>query len=470
MAENKYTSYLSPFSWRYGSNQMRHIWSETNKRLIWRKLWVSLAKVQSEFGLVTIEQLEDLQTHAEDIDIERALEIESIIHHDLMAEVKTFAEQCDLGSKIIHLGMTSMDIVDNADALRIREALDVILVKLKRLLNILARLVDQWAESPIIGFTHLQPAEPTTLGYRFAQYTQDLLMDWDLISHLRKNFKGKGFKGATGTSASYAELMGSENLSQFDSRISELLNLPFFPITTQVYPRKQDYSILSALSGLGASLYKFAFDLRILQSPPIGELAEPFGTDQVGSSAMPFKRNPIQAEKINSLARMLAQFPRIAWDNAAHTLLERTLDDSANRRTSIPEAFLITDEILSVSIQILKNLHINEAAMKRNLAIYGQFASTERVLMSLVKAGANRQDMHERLRKHSLAAWEATQNGKTNPLADLVSTDPEFLVYLSEDDLRTLMDATDHIGDAPKRAKELAQTVLISLDSHPNSK
>lgn len=448
---------------------MRHIWSETNKRLIWRKLWVSLAMVQSEFGLVTSEQLADLQTHAEDIDIERALEIESIIHHDLMAEVKTFAEQCDLGSKIIHLGMTSMDIVDNADALRVREALDVILVKLKRLLSILARLVDQWAESPIIGFTHLQPAEPTTLGYRFAQYTQDLLMDWDLISHLRKIFKGKGFKGATGTSASYAELLGSENLSQFDSRISELLNLPFFPITTQVYPRKQDYSILSALSGLGASLYKFAFDLRILQSPPIGELAEPFGTDQVGSSAMPFKRNPIQAEKINSLARMLAQFPRIAWDNAAHTLLERTLDDSANRRTSIPEAFLITDEILSVSIQILKNLHINEAAMKRNLAIYGQFASTERVLMSLGKAGANRQDMHERLRKHSLVAWEATQNGKTNPLADLVSTDPEFLVYLSEDDLRTLMDATDHVGDAPKRAKELAQTVLLSLDSNPNS-
>jgi len=462
---HNYSSYLSPFTWRYGSDEMRAIWSESNKRLIWRRIWVALAEVQAELGLVSPEQVDDLRTHAEKIDVERAIEIEAEIHHDLMAEVKTFAEQCSVGGGIIHLGMTSMDIVDNTDALRVRQSLDLTITRLAALLTTLADQIDRWADTAIMGFTHLQPAEPTTLGYRLAQYGQDLLIDWQNLTRLRASLKGKGLKGAAGTSASYAELLGLENLPRFEARLSEILDLPFFPVATQVYPRKQDYDILSALAGVGASLYKFAFDLRLLQSPPIGELAEPFGKKQVGSSAMPFKRNPIRAEKIDSLARMLAQFPRVAWDNAAHTLLERTLDDSANRRTSLPEAFLIADEILRVTQNIIDGLQVNQAAMQRNVSVYVPFAATERVLMALGKAGADRQEIHERLRQHSLDAWQAIQQGNANPLVDLIANDEELSRYLPSADLHALMDATDYLGDAPQRAHTLAKTIQTSLKS-----
>ncbi len=456
---NDYTNYLSPFSWRYGSNEMRAILSEVNKLKIWRQIWVALAEVQSEFGLVNPEQVADLRAHAENIDVPRALEIESETRHDVMAEIKTFAEQCPAGGGIIHLGMTSMDVVDNTDALRVRQSLNLILEQLSKLLLIFAAQIESWADTPIMAFTHLQPAEPSTLGYRLAQYAQDLLIDWQNLSRLRETLKGKGLKGAVGTSASYVELLGAEALPKFEARLSELLGLEFFLVTTQVYPRKQDYDIVSALAGLGASLYKFAFDLRLLQSPPVGELSEPFGTKQVGSSAMPFKRNPINAEKIDSLARMLAQYPRLAWDNAAHTLLERTLDDSANRRTSLPEAFLIADELLRVSTRICEGLRMDEAAMARNLAAYGPFAATERVLMALGKVGADRQEMHEHIRELTMQAWEALRNGEANPLIKLVVADPEFLRYLPADELRAQMDASGYMGDAPVRAKALAEQV-----------
>ncbi len=454
-----HTTYLSPYSWRYGSPAMRSLWSEVHKRRTWRKLWVALAEVQAEFGLVKPEQVDDLRAHAEQIDVDRANEIEKDIQHDVMAEVKTFAEQCPIGGGIIHLGMTSMDIVDNTDALRVRESLDLLLVRVRTLLDQFATLIDTWADTPIMAFTHLQPAEPSTLGYRFAQTAQDLLTDYENLTRLRAAVKGKGLKGAVGTSASYTELFGKENLAKFETRVSALLNLPFFPVATQVYPRKQDYDIVSAVAGLGATLYKFAFDLRLLQSPPLGELSEPFGKKQIGSSAMPFKRNPINAEKIDSLARMLAQFPRIAWDNAAHTLLERTLDDSANRRTSLPEAFLIADEILITSSLITKDLRINEPAMHRNMSIYGPFAATEKVLMALGKAGADRQDMHERIRQHAMNAWAKVQLGEPNPLIELIAHDETMLTYLSESKLRELMDASDHVGDAPERARLLAKTI-----------
>ena len=268
-----------------------------------------LAEVQSEFGLVTTEQVADLRAHADDIDVPRANEIEAEIRHDVMAEVKTFAEQCSIGGGIIHLGMTSMDVVDNTDALRVRQSMDAIIQQLQNLMLVFAAQIETWAETPIMAFTHLQPAEPSTLGYRLAQYAQDLMMDWQNLSRLRANLKGKGLKGAVGTSASYVELLGAANLPKFEARLSDLLDLKFFPVTTQVYPRKQDYDVLSALAGMGATIYKFAFDLRLLQSPPIGELSEPFGSKQVGSSAMPFKRNPINAEKIDSLARYAGTVP-----------------------------------------------------------------------------------------------------------------------------------------------------------------
>jgi adenylosuccinate lyase len=312
---------------------------------------------------------------------------------------------------------------------------------------------------PLIAMTHLQPAEPSTLGYRLATYAQDLLEDWRMLQQRRKELRGKGFKGAVGTGASYAELIGVEHLADFEQRLSERLDLTFYPVTTQVYPRKQDYQILSALAGLGGSLYKFAFDLRILQSPPFGELNEPFGKKQVGSSAMPFKRNPVSAEKIDSLARSLAQMPRLAWDNAAHSLLERTLDDSANRRALLPEAFLITDELLRVSQRLFSGLQVNEAAIAHNLAVYGPFAAIERVLMAAAKEGADRQEMHERLRQHAMLAWGAVQAGLANPLEEQIVSDEQLRHYLPEERLHALMDATTHLGDAPQRALKLAEDV-----------
>jgi len=359
--------------------------------------------------------------------------------------------------------MTSMDVVDNTDALRVRQSLDLILVQLEILLQTLTAQVEQWADTPTMGFTHLQPAEPTTLGYRLAQYAQDIWRDWQNLSRLRDQIRGKGLKGAVGTSASYVELLGAEALPKFEARLSDLLRLEFYPVTTQVYPRKQDYEILSALAGFGASIHKLAFDLRILQSPPFGELGEPFGKKQVGSSAMPFKRNPVKAESANSLARLLAQKARVAWDNAALTLLERTIDDSANRRTSLPEAFLIADELLSVAAWICEGLRVDEGAMARNLATYGPFAATERVLMALSKAGANRQEMHEKIRALSMQAWENLRSGEDNQLIELVATEAEFLRYLPEDKLRALMDASGHIGDAPQRARALAKQIRDDL-------
>ena len=454
-----YSSYLSPFSWRYGTQEMRLLWSENHKRRLWRQVWLALAEVQAEFGLLRPEQVEDLRLHVKDVDVPRALEIEAEIHHDLMAELKVYAGQCPNGGGALHLGATSMDIEDNADAMRLRQSLDLIIDGTKGLLGSFVEKIETWKDIPIIAFTHLQPAEPSTLGYRMAMYAQDLLMDFENLRRTRAHLRGKGFKGAVGTSASYAELVGIDRLAEFETRLSARLGLPFYPVTGQTYPRKQDYQILSALAGLGSSLYKFAFDLRLMQSPPIGEWSEPFGRQQVGSSAMPFKRNPINAEKIDSLARLLAQMPRIAWDNAAHSLLERTLDDSANRRTMLPESFLISDELLQVSRRLLAGMQINPEAIGRNLKTYSPFAGTERVLMALAKAGADRQAMHERLRSHSLEAWQALQTGGENPLTVRLRTDAELLRYLPEDEILALMDAHQHIGDAPQRALILAQTI-----------
>jgi len=458
-----YDEYLSPFSWRYGSEKMRKIWSEKNKRLLWREIWTSLAEVQVDFGLVTVEQAADLRAHKNEVDILQALEIEGQIHHDLMAELRVFGEQSALGGKILHLGATSADIQDNADALRMRLSMDLVLEKLGELLLVLAQRVETWVDTPIIAFTHLQPAEPSTLGYRLAVYAQDLLLDYETIKTTRKMVKGKGFKGAVGSAASFSELLGKDKFPEFEDKMSSMLDLPFYSVTTQTYPRKQDYQVLCGLSGLGASLHKFALDMRILQSPVIGELSEPFGSKQVGSSAMPFKRNPINAEKIDSLARLLAQKPRTAWDNAAHSSLERTLDDSANRRVILPESFLIVDELLRSSLKIIKGLQVDETAIERNLSTHGQFAGVERVLMALAKSGADRQAMHERLRDHSMNAWRDVRETGSNSLEERLLSDPKILEFIPKDELADLLDIRAYIGDAPERAKRLANEIRVRV-------
>ncbi len=439
---------------------MRAIWSETYKRQLWRRIWVALAEAQARFDLVSAEQVADLKAHAAEIDIERALQIEAELKHDLMAEIKTYAEQCPIGGGIIHLGATSTDIEDNADALRVRESLDRIVSAVRVLLDSLAGQIEKYADLPAMAFTHLQPAEPTTVGYRLAQAAQDLLIDYRELKRVRSEIKGKGFKGAVGTAASYIELLGTAaNYDDFETHVMKALDLEVYEATTQTYPRKQDWLVLNALAGLGMTLYKFAFDLRVLQSPPIGEWSEPFGAKQVGSSAMPFKRNPIDAEKIDSLARYLAQLPRVAWDDAAHSLLERTLDDSANRRVILPEAFLCTDELVSTAQKLIAGLVINETAVVRNFAIYGPFAATERLLMAAVKAGANRQELHEVLREHALQAWAEIGAGRKNPLIETLCSDSRITRYVAAATARTLLDAQAHLGTAPQRARQLAALV-----------
>lgn len=456
-------NYQSPYSWRYASPAMRQIWSERNKRVLWRKIWLALAETQMEYGLVHEDQVNDLRTHGEDIDLPRALEIEAEIHHDLMAEMKVYAEQSPLGGAVLHLGATSMDIEDNADVLRMTEALDLIVARLDDLLLAFANRIDETADVPIMAFTHLQPAEPTTLGYRLAGYAQDLLSNRKELISVRKELRGKGFKGAVGTSAAYADLIGAENITDFEARLSKRLGLEFYPVTTQTYPRIQDYQVLSMLAGIAATLNKFAFDFRIMQSPPVGEWAEPFAKKQVGSSAMPFKRNPINAEKINSLARLLAGMPQIAWHNAANSLLERTLDDSANRRSLLPEAFLISDEIISVTTRLVNGMQFNETAIRRNLEHYAPFAATERVLMALVRAGLDRQVMHEKLRVHALSAWEAVEAGKPNPLVEILKADPDINRVLAPPRLQALFSIEGYTGIAVERARSISKKINQSV-------
>ena len=457
--------FASPFSWRYGSPEMRGIWSEEHKHLLWRRIWVALAAAQHEAGLVSAEQLSDLRLHQDDVDLARTAELEAQIQHDKMAGLRAFAEQCPVGSAILHLGATSADVEDNADVLRIRQALDLLLGRLSPILGRLADLVEERADLVCIGFTHIQPAEPTTVGYRLASYAQDLLEDYGELRRLRERLKAKGMKGAVGTAASYGQLLEGTGMTpaQMDALVMQQLGLRSFDIANQVYPRQQDYRVLTTLAGLAASLYRFAFDVRLLQSPPVGEWSEPFGVEQVGSTAMPFKRNPVNAENMNSLARYVAALVDVAWNNAAHCLLERTLDDSANRRLILPGAFLACDEMLHRARRIVTDLRIYEVPIRRNLSGYGVFAATERLLMALTQAGADRQAMHELIRRHAMVAWQAVHQAQPNPLTELLATDPGILSYLPADRVRGLLDASAHVGDAPQRARRLARDIREQL-------
>lgn len=458
-------TYLSPLTWRYGGEAMRRLWSEAHKRRLLRRFWVALAEAQQEAGLVSAAQVADLRAHQEDIDIAMAEAIEREIRHDLMAEIKTFASQCPVGGAIIHLGATSMDVLDNVDAIRLCDALDLLIRQVEEALRALAARVRAEAQTPTIAFTHIQPAEPTTIGYRLAQYGQDLLIDLEELRRTRDGIRGKGLKGAVGTSASYTQLLEEAGWSarRLEGLVMAKLGLDAFPVATQTYPRKQDWLVVNALAGLCSTLHKFAFDLRILQSPPFGEWSEPFGARQVGSSAMPFKRNPIVAENIDSLARLVAGLPRVAWDNASLSLLERTLDDSANRRLWLPEAFLLTDEILSRARRLIEGLRFWPGPIARNLRDYGIFAATERVLMAAVQAGGDRQELHEVIRELSLVAWAALQDGQPNPLAGLLAAEARITRYVPAAEIPALLDARAHVGDAAERALELAAQIEASL-------
>jgi adenylosuccinate lyase len=440
---------------------MRAVWSETTKRRIWRRVWFAVAQAQAAAGLVTPRQVDEIQAHLSQVDIARSLALEAEIGHDLVAELMAFAEQCPTAGGVLHWGLTSADVQDNTDIIRQKTALTLLLKKLRILLLNLAGRIEATADIPVLGYTHLQPAEPTTLGYRFSGYAQDLFDHFEALNRLRLNLRGKGIKGAVGTAAPFVEMLADTSVTaeMLEATVMEALDIQPFPITTQTYPRVQDYTLLSMLAGLAASLHKFAFDLRMMQSPGFRAAAEPFGERQVGSSSMPFKRNPVRAEKICSLARHLIAAAEIAWQNASANLLERTLDDSANRRSAIPESFLALDEMLITADEIVQGMVVDRMGSASWLETYGVFAATERLLTALVKAGADRQEMHSRLREHSLQAWEALQQGKPNPLRPRLTSDAAILHFLQPAHITELLEADGYLGLAPQRAREMAKQI-----------
>ncbi|MDE2025143.1 MAG: adenylosuccinate lyase [Patescibacteria group bacterium] len=455
------TTYISPFTWRYGSQDMRRIFSERHKYELWRKVWISLARVQHKVGLVSDEELTDLEQFAESIDIEKILEIEKDTKHDVVAAIREYAEKAKVGGGKIHLGLTSMDIVDNTEGMRNYEAMNLIEAKVKKLLGLFADKIDKYADTVCLGYTHLQPAEPTTVGYRFAFYAQDLLTDLKLLEFIQSLPLGKGIKGAVGTQASFASLLQEREKGplEMETEVMQMLGIRPVDISSQVYSRKIDYLVLTVLASIASSIAKFAADLRILQSPTIGEWSEPFGSKQVGSSAMPFKKNPINSEKICSLARLVATMPTVALENATHSYLERTLDDSANRRIVTPEAFLAVDEILMTAAKLVDGMVINEKRIAFNLQQFAPFIASEGILMEAVKKGASRQDMHEVLRDTSMQAWASVAEGRPNPMTNLLQTNTEITKFVSIDEIKKQLDVSLHVGTAQQRAKKLAADI-----------
>ena len=463
-----FNNFLSPFSWRYGSSEMRVLFSEKYKRTQWRKIWYALALSQYEYGLISKSELNNIKkfSSSSSVNIPRSLAIEKKIRHDLMSEIKTFSTQAKKGGGKIHLGATSMDIEDNADMLIIREALTIILEKTVDCMDLLSKKIKSYNNTVCMGWTHIQPAEPTTLGYRFSLYAQDLFLDIKNIEFILENFAlGKGIKGAVGTSASYQRLLG-KNPQNLENTVMKKLDLKSFLISSQTYPRKVDFLILSALSSLAQSLHKFSIDFRILQSPPFGEFKEPRTKYQVGSSAMPFKRNPMMSERISSLTRYISSFLSVAHSNAANSILERTLDDSANRRIIIPESFLALDECLIIYSKILSGMEISKININKNLNAYGPFALIEPIMMDLSKQGKNRQSLHEEFRKISLKAWDEVELGNPNPLFELISKNKNLSKFSFN--IKNLSDYSKHIGNAPERSLLFQKSISSILKKYKN--
>lgn len=459
------TSYSSPFSWRYGSRAMRALFSEETKRRMWRRLWLALATAQSKAGLVSDAEIADLRRVVDAIDIDAAHAIEAEIGHDLMAELRVYASQAKIGGGKLHLGATSMDVEDNVEIARTKAALGMLAQNIRGLLDAFAEKIERYADLPCMAYTHLQAAEPTTLGYRFSLWAQDVAFDYNNLTCLAGWLPAKGMRGAVGTSASYVALLEGTGVTpdELERAVLSEFGLVAVPVCGQTYPRRLDFVVLSAVAAFAASCAKFAFDTRVLASSPFGELGEPFGKKQVGSSSMPFKRNPILCERIGSLARIVGANVNVVWQNAADNLLERTLDDSANRRSVIPESFLAADEIASLSRKIVSGMRVDERRIAQNLAAFGPFSATEAVLMAAAKHGADRQALHEALRDASMRAWDAIGRGEENPLEKLLVADRSVGQYVSESEVRALMDPAKHTGLAARRARDFAKK-LRELD------
>jgi adenylosuccinate lyase len=446
--------YQNPLSSRYASKEMCELFSAHFKYTTWRKLWVALAEAQQHLGLpITNAQISELKAHIADIDFDKVAHLEKQTHHDVMAHILAYGEQCPGAKGIIHLGSTSCFVTDNTDLIQIREGFKLLLPKLDTVIKQLSKFALQYRHLACLGYTHFQPAQLTTVGKRACMWIQDFLIDWEEWNNRVKNIPFLGTKGTTGTQASFLALFDQnhEKVKQLDHAIAQKMGFDkTLLISGQTYTRKFDILILSALAGFASSAHKFATDLRLLSH--LKEIAEPFEEKQVGSTAMPYKQNPILSERICALSRFVIALNENPLYTTATQWLERSLDDSANRRLCLPEAFLATDAILSLLITITSHLIVYPKMIENHVKEEIPFIATENILMAAVKMGKDRQAIHERIRLHSMKVVEQIKNGGENDLLKKIAKDPAF--GLSDEDILKLIDATHFVGRAPQQVEE----------------
>jgi adenylosuccinate lyase len=466
----EYSAYDNPLVGRYASAEMAQLWGPERKFRTWRRLWIALAEAQAELGLtpadgamprIRPEQLEELRAHADEIDFARAEEYERRLHHDVMAHIHAYGDACPSAREIIHLGATSCYVTDNTDLLLMREGLRLLRERLFGVVDGLAEFAVRYRDVPALGFTHFQPAQLTTVGKRACLWCYDFTLDLDELDHRSATLRFRGAKGTTGTQASFLELFhgNHEAVRELDRRVARKMGFEsVYAVTGQTYSRKVDSEIIGCLAGIGQSAHKYGNDLRLLAH--LQEVEEPFEAEQVGSTAMPYKRNPIRAERMCSLARFLNSLTAGVYETAATQWLERTLDDSAIRRLTLPQAFLAADAVLRLAKGITSGLNVNRPIIAQHVNEAIPFMATERILMEAVQRGADRQTIHERIRQHSVEASSGMKtHGSRNDLLDRLQSDPAFRGI----DFTHFSDPAGFIGRAPQQVDEFVQEVITPI-------
>lgn len=453
--------YQSPLSERYASREMQYIFSPDKKFKTWRKLWIALAETEKELGLpITQEQIDELKAHAEDINYDVAKEREKLVRHDVMSHVYAYGQQCPKAKGIIHLGATSCYVGDNTDIIIMREALLAVRKKLLNVMAELAKFADEYKNLPTLAFTHFQPAQPTTVGKRATLWLQELYLDYEDLEHVIETMKMLGSKGTTGTQASFLELFDGdhERCRKADQMIAEKMGFDScYPVSGQTYSRKVDTRILNVLAGIAQSAHKFSNDIRLLQH--LKEVEEPFEKNQIGSSAMAYKRNPMRSERIASLSNYVMADVMNPMLVASTQWFERTLDDSANKRLSIPEGFLAIDGILDLYLNVVDGLVVYPKVIEKHLMAELPFMATENIMMDAVKAGGDRQELHERIRELSMEAGKnVKERGADNNLLELIAADSAFGLSLEE--LKKTMEPSKYVGRAPQQVEEFLNEVI----------
>ena len=459
-----YDRYQSPLSERYASKEMQYIFSPDMKFRTWRKLWIALAETEKELGLnITDEQIEELKSHADDINYEVAKEREKIVRHDVMSHVYAYGQQCPKAKGIIHLGATSCYVGDNTDIIIMSEALKLVKKKLVNVIDELSRFADQYKSLPTLAFTHFQPAQPTTVGKRATLWMQEFTMDLADLDYVLGSLKLLGSKGTTGTQASFLELFegDQEKIDKIDPMIAQKMGFEAcYPVSGQTYSRKVDTRVMNVLAGIAASAHKFSNDIRLLQH--LKEVEEPFEKTQIGSSAMAYKRNPLRSERIASLSRYVMVDALNPAITSATQWFERTLDDSANKRLSIPEGFLAIDGILDLCLNVVDGLVVYPKVIEKRLMSELPFMATENIMMDAVKAGGDRQELHERIRELSMEAGRnVKEKGLDNNLLELIAQDDAF--NLSLEDLQKTMDPSKYVGRSPEQVDAFLKNVIAPI-------